>query len=339
VPGQYVELAANQQFFLGAPAIRRVIFRLATDPDARLNLMLSGEADVMDNIPPPRDNVPRVAADPRLRIITFPSPTLGYLLFNQRDSRDPSRAHPILSDPDVRRAIVLALDRRQMVRATFGTAAEVPFGPASALLLWIRHGATAARPNLAQARKLLRSRGWSDHDGDGTLDRDGVPLALTILTTITSGVRFQLAQQAQEQLRQVGIRIAIDRRDFPLYTQERKAGRFDLDFASATQDPSPAGLTQSWSCQGPTNFAKFCDPVVDSLLEAAQRSRDRAAVVYQSALRQIEADAPAVFMYAPSYLGVVDRRFGNVRIRPESLWLALREWTVTGAVYGRTSGR
>ena len=38
VPGQYVELAANERFFLGAPAIRRVVFRLATDAEARLNL-------------------------------------------------------------------------------------------------------------------------------------------------------------------------------------------------------------------------------------------------------------------------------------------------------------
>jgi peptide/nickel transport system substrate-binding protein len=339
VPGQFVELAANERFFLGAPAIRRVIFRVATDADARLNLVLGGEADVMDNIPPPRDNIARVSAQQRLRIIPFPSPTVGYLLFNQRDPRDSTRPHPILGDPDVRRAIGLALDRRQMVRATFGTAAEVPFGPASALLLWIRHGATPARPDVARARKLLAARGWADHDGDGTLDRDGAPLALTLLTTNTSAVRFQLAQQAQEQLRQVGIRLVIDRRDFPLYNEERHAGRFDVDFASANQDPSPSGLTQSWSCHGGTNFAKFCDPAVDSLLALAQLSGDRAAETYQGALRRIESDAPAVFMYAPSYLGIVDRRFGNVRIRPESLWLALREWTVTGTDDGRSSGR
>jgi peptide/nickel transport system substrate-binding protein len=221
----------------------------------------------------------------------------------------------------------------------FGNAAEVPYGPASALLLWIRHGATPARANVALARKLLRARGWSDHDGDGVLDRDGAPLALTLITSTTSRIRLQLAQQVQEQLRQVGIKLSIDGRDFPLYTKERTAGRYDLDFASASQDPSPSGLTQSWSCGGPTNFAKFCDPVVDSLLEAAQRDGDRAAATYQAALRRIEADAPAVFMYAPSYLAVVDRRFGSIRIRPESQWLALREWTVAGAADRRTSGR
>ena len=33
----------------------------------------------------------------------------------------------------------------------------------------------------------------------------------------------------------------------------------------------------------------------------------------------------------PTFLAVVPRRFTNVRIRPESLWLSLREWTLAGA--------
>jgi hypothetical protein len=48
-------------------------------------------------------------------------------------------------------------------------------------------------------------------------------------------------------------------------------------------------------------------------------------------LRQIEDDAPAVFMYATKLQAVVPRRFTNVRIRPESLWLGLREWTLAGS--------
>ena len=62
VAGQFVELAANKDFFLGTPKLDRVIIRLATDADARLNLLLSGQADAMDNVPPPLDNLRRVSA-------------------------------------------------------------------------------------------------------------------------------------------------------------------------------------------------------------------------------------------------------------------------------------
>ena len=236
----------------------------------------------------------------------------------------------------VRRAIGLALDRRLMVRATFGNAAEVPYGPASPIL-WIRHGAPAARgPDVREARRLLAAAGWADHDGDGVLDRDGRRLSLTLSLPNTSAIRQQFALQMQEQLRQVGVHLEVERYDFPLYNERRMAGRFDLDFASTSQDPSPTGLAQGWSCNGATNVARFCDPAVDSLLSAAARATQPEA--WRAVLRRIEEDAPAVFMYAPSYLCAVSRRFANVRIRPESLWLALREWKVTGPEPRRTAG-
>lgn len=333
LPGEYIELAADPGFFLGAPAIRRVFFRLATDPDARLNLLLAGQADAMDNIPPPRTNVARVRADSELRVVTVPSPTIGFLLFNQRDPRAHDRPHPILGDIAVRRAIGLALDRRLMVRATLGDAGEVPYGPASPIL-WIRHGTPRPLgPNAAEARRLLAARGWADHDGDGVLDRNGLPLALTLTLPNTSAIRRQMALQAQEQLRQIGVRLDLELLEISTWNERRTAGRFDVDFSASSQDPSPTGLTQGWSCDGGTNVARYCDPAVDSLLESAARATDDAGAVWHAVLTRIEDDAPAVFMYAPSYLYAVNRRFTNVRIRPESSWLALREWTV--AVPGR----
>ena len=336
VSGQFVELAANERFFLGAPAIRRVFFRVAADADARLNMVLSGEADAMDNIPPPRSNLARVEAHKELRIVTVPTSTVGFVLFNQRDPNDTVRPHPILADAGVRRAIGLALDRQLMVRATFGNTAEVPYGPASPIL-WIRHGAPAPRgADLREARRLLAASGWADHDGDGVLDRGDRPLALTLTLPNTSAVRQQLALQMQEQLRQLGIRVEVVRLDFPLYNERRVAGRFDLDFASTSQDPSPTGLAQGWSCTGSTNVGKFCDPVVDSLLTVAARATEPEA--WRAVLRRIEDDAPAIFMYAPSFQYAVSRRFANVHIRPESPWSAIREWTVTGPEPRRTAG-
>lgn len=328
VPGEFVELAANERFFLGAPAVRRLIFRTAADANARLNMLLAGEADATENIPPPRTNIDRVRADKNLRIIPVPSPTLGFLLFNQRDPRDRNRPHPILSDRDVRRAIGLALDRREIVKAVLGSAGEVPYGPASSIL-WIHHGTPAPAPmNVREARRRLDGRGWTDHDGDGVRDRDGQPLALTVIVPTTSAIRLQMAQIVQEQLRALGIRLEVAQVDRPVYTERRNAGAFDIDFSSTSMDPSPSGLTQGWSCEGRTNVGRYCNPAVDSLIETAIRTSEGAGQAWHTVLRRIEDDAPAVFMYNLSYMYAVHRRFTNVRIRPESAWLGLREWTV-----------
>jgi peptide/nickel transport system substrate-binding protein len=328
-PGQFVELAAVEDFFLGRPGIDRVIVRSASDPEARLNLLLSGQADAMDNVPPPLSNLQRVAAHPDVRLVRVPSPTVGYLLFNQRDPANPSRPHPILGDPEVRRALVLALDRRTIVRAVLGDHGEVPYGPVSPLL-WIRHGAGEPVPrNLARARRLLATQGWRDHDGDGLLDRDGIRLALMLNLPNSSGIRRQMALLVQEQLRHLGVAVELRQFEFPVYSQRRSAGAFDLDFSAASQDPSPSGLTQSWACDGGSNVAHYCSPRVDSLFQLAMEGQGDVAGTWHAALRQIEEDAPAVFLYAPTYVYAVNRRFTNVTIRPESAWLALWRWSVT----------
>lgn len=329
VPGQFVELAAVENFFLGKAKIERMIFRTAADPTARLNLLLSGEADAIDIIPPPPDNIRRVGADTALRLISVPSSTVGYLLFNQRDPKNRARPHPILADVRVRRAITLGLDRRQMVQAVFGPHGTVPYGPVSQLL-WIRQGAPApeaANPN--EARRLLASSGWGDSDGDGTLERQGQPLRLLLSLPNTSGVRRQMALLVQEQLRRIGIQIEITQLDFPIWQERRSAGDFDLDFSGVSQDASPSGLTQSWTCTGANNVGGYCDRAVDSLMSAAILGRGDPADTWIETLRRIEEGAPAVFMYAPTFVYAVNRRYRAVTIKPHSGWITVRKWSVS----------
>ncbi|MBA3761586.1 MAG: hypothetical protein H0X07_13760 [Gemmatimonadales bacterium] len=327
VPGQFVELAAVPDFFLGKPKIARVILRTAVEPSARLNLLLSGQADAMDIIPPPSVN--QVAADTTLRLIAVPSSTMGFLLFNQRDPKNRARPHSILADNRVRRAITLGLDRSQLVQAVFGSHGMVPYGPVSQLL-WIRHRSPRAEgPNVNEARRLLAATGWGDSDADGTLDRDGHPLRLVLSVPNTSGIRRQMALLIQEQLRRIGVQIEILQLEFPIYLERRAAGDFDVDFSSVNQDPSPSGLTQSWACTGGNNVAGYCDRGVDSVMEQAVRGRGDPGERWIEALRKIEEDAAATFLYAPAFMYAVNRRFRGVTITPQSAWLTLRKWSVS----------
>jgi peptide/nickel transport system substrate-binding protein len=289
-------------------------------------------------VPPPPSNLQRVAADRDLRLVPVPSATLGFLLFNQRARRDSTRPHPILADGDVRRALVLALDRQVLIRAVLGEYGEVPFGPASPVL-WIRHGAGTPLPqDRAAAARLLAGRGWADHDGDGVLDRNGVPLELTLNYPASSQIRRTMAQLIQEQYRQLGIRLDLAQLEFPVWLERRDGGDFDIDFSSTTQDPSPSGLTQSWSCAGGTNRAHYCDAAVDSLLTRAVASQGDTRTIWHRVLQRIEQDAPAAFLYALTYVYAVNRRYRDVTIRPESSWISLWRWSVAPAAARNKAG-
>jgi peptide/nickel transport system substrate-binding protein len=138
-----------------------------------------------------------------------------------------------------------------------------------------------------------------------------------------------LALLVQEQLRRLGIQIDIQQLEFPIWQERRTAGDFDVDFSGVSQDASPSGLTQGWTCTGGTNVAGYCDRRVDSLMSEAIVGRNDPGETWVEALRQIEEDAPATFLYAPTFVYAVNRRYRGVTISPQSAWITLRKWFVT----------
>jgi ABC-type transport system substrate-binding protein len=139
-----------------------------------------------------------------------------------------------------------------------------------------------------------------------------------------------MAVEAQAQLRAVGVQLDVVALDGPVWIQRRSAGDFDIDFSSSIQDPTPTGLAQSWTCEGigGSNVAGYCDPRVDSLINRAITAADDPAPLWRAALERIEADAPAAFLYAPTAVYVVHRRYEHATVRAESSWVELWRWSV-----------
>ena len=73
VPGQFIELAANDQFFLGPPGIQRVIVRVAPRTPTRGSTCSSAARPTRWTTCHPHLQSRRVAADPDVRLVTVPA--------------------------------------------------------------------------------------------------------------------------------------------------------------------------------------------------------------------------------------------------------------------------
>ncbi len=324
VPGQRLELAGNPDFFLGPPKIDRVIFLLVRDPEAALNLLLDGSADVYEAVPPVTGPA-RLAGNRGLRISSAPSFSVLYLLFNQRAY---GQAHPVLADSLVRRALVMAIDRSTLIQSTYGGFGAMAGAPV-AQGHWTYRLVGHQRFDPQGARRLLERRGYRPGTS-GVLERSGTPLALRLNVPSTSAVRMKMATQIQEQLRQIGVRVELVALDGPVWAQRRGRGEFDLDFSSAVLDPSPRGIVQSWTCAGQagSNVARFCDPEFDRMLERAMSSRRTGEAEWRRAYQRLQDDAPAAFLVSPPILFAVHGRYRSVSLRPESFYANLWRWSV-----------
>lgn len=326
-PGQQRELVANPGFFLGRPGVARVVFLLAADAETRVNLLLSGQVDATDNVYS-LPNPARVDALPAYRYYPVPGLTIQYGTFNFRDPADTSRVHPLFGDPAVRRALVQASDRVTIARAAYGPLTRTPGGPVSAILGRNLDAPPALAFDTAAAARLLSASGWRDTDGDGTLDKGGRALAFRVMVPSVSAARIRMATQIQETWRLLGIRAEIEPVEPGLFLLRRGSGRYDLEFFGVNQDPTPAGLVQSWSCAGigGSNVGHYCNPAVDSLLARGGRRASEASRLWSEAVRRIAEDVPALFQAAIVASVPVHRRFTNVALRPESLWASVWQW-------------
>jgi peptide/nickel transport system substrate-binding protein len=318
--GAQITLVADSAWFLGRPHISRLVWRIIPDLQTAVSALLTGEADAMELIPS-RGQLERVADDPDVRLVPYPSPFYAGIVFNLR--------RPPFTDREVRRAIAMALDRRTIVHSVFGPFADVAVG-ATSPMQWVWSDSIRQLPfDSAAAARALDGRGWRRGPGRPVRLRAGAPLRFTLLVPTSSQVRQQAAVIVQDELRRLGVEMRIQPVEVTVMERRTGAGDFDAAFVSRTIDPSPASLLQFWGA-GESNIGRYASPAFDSLTAAAARAPTRAEAgpLWRLALERLNDDAAAVFIFSPRNNAAIGPRLENVSIRPDD-WLAtVTEWRV-----------
>lgn len=313
-PGQSLELAADSTFFLGRPHLRRLIWRFAGNLNGAVTMVLSGEADATEVLVTPA-NIAKAKADTALTLYPYSGSTYTFVRFNLRANGDRSRPHTDFSDVNVRRALVLAVDRPQLVQAVFGGYAKVPPGPMPQLWTWLWKPDVPSAPDTVEAARLLRGRHLSFH----------------LAVPSSSPTRIQYAQLLQEQYRRLGVTVAIDQVDNATLQQLLESGKFDATLESILTDPSPStSVPVLWARNGTTNYGGYANDRFDALVRstASAPSREAAQTAWEQAFASLAQDPPGIMLYALDNIAAVNRRVTGVRIQPDSWWALVRSWRI-----------
>ena len=314
-PDERITLAAYPEYFGGAPRFDRLIFRIIPEETIRILELESGGLTIIQNAFSP-DILPRLAANPRLRILKRAGTNFTYLGFNLTD--------PILSRKKVRRAIAHAIDRGPIIRYILkGLATE-----ADSLLPgehWAHPGGLPRYPHdPALARRLLDEAGLRDPDGPGPLPRFSL-----VYKTSQNELRRRIATVIGNQLRRVGIRIRVRAYEWGTFFGDIRNGNFQLYSLTwvGISDPDiyrsifhsrftpPRGL----------NRGHYKNPRLDALLGAARRSanpRERAQL-YAEAQKIVGTDLPYVNLWHSVNVAALDRRLLGYRVYPNEDLISL----------------
>lgn len=113
-----IELAAFPDYWGGAPDIDRLVFRLAPELSSRIAGLVSGDFDIIADVP--ADQFEPIESSPDLEIVGGTVDSLRAVKFDTRNET--------LSDPRIRRALSLAIDRQAIVDALWAGLVDVPAG-------------------------------------------------------------------------------------------------------------------------------------------------------------------------------------------------------------------
>ncbi|HVS12169.1 MAG TPA: pseudouridine synthase, partial [Planctomycetota bacterium] len=220
LPKTMMEFEANPDYYRGRPRIERVVLKFG---ELSMTEILSGNVDVLPYVP--SMDLLKVKGDPRFRVYTYLGPGESALripkaiLWNLR--------HPPFRDARVRRALTLAINRRELHEAL-----NLPEGMPIFDVLYtpgqFRRGEIPdpLPYDPEQAKRLLEEAGWHDTDGDGLREREGKPFRFTLRTTAAEG-GDKPAVYIQAQLRRVGIQVDLQLLDAEAHDQRVRDGDFE----------------------------------------------------------------------------------------------------------------
>lgn len=293
VPHTAVELIARPEHYRGEPDIKRVVLRLGHESGASfstsaLPALLGGEVDAVSYV----RQLDLLAIRDREDFSTYYSidheRTVGFF-WN-------SRAPPF-TDPTVRRALALAIDRDE-IRKTMNLPDEVPVIGAPVSERQLRTGRIPAPPAFdpVRARRLLDEAGWTDTDGDGVRERDGVDLAATVLvSTWQQTDRIGLLLQAQ--LARVGAGTTLESLEYATLRDRLLRGEFDAVVLNAFGQVAPHVLLGSDSPLG------YGNAEVVEVIDHARRTFDPEEIDRSNVrlAELIRTDPPGVFLFNPVF--------------------------------------
>ncbi len=156
-----------------------------------------------------------------------------------------------------------------------------------------------------QARKLLDEAGWKPNPRTGIREKDGVSLRITFLERDSSSGKFILP--FQEVLRNVGVQLSIDQKDWAAWTRDMDEYNYDMTWASwgASIFNDPEGSWHSKWAGTPSgnNITGFANAEVDALIDSMRTEFD--AAKRNVSIRRIDqilaAEMPYVLLWNRSH--------------------------------------
>ncbi|MFT4014977.1 MAG: peptide ABC transporter substrate-binding protein [Paracoccus sp. (in: a-proteobacteria)] len=189
--------------------------------------------------------------------------------------------HPILSDPAVRKALSMAIDRTLLTEIGYGIAGQPTCNHVPAPAAWASDNTECLTQDIEGAKALLDGAGWTV-GGSGIREKDGKPLKLVFQSSVNA-VRQDFQALIKQWWSEIGIDTELKIVDASVFFGGDAGSpdtfqKFYADvemFANNFEGNNPEPYLAQQICRlspGPQNqwqgenTSRYCDPEYDKLI-------------------------------------------------------------------------
>ena len=289
--GKEIVLEAFEDYWGGAPKIKRLVWKIIPEAGTRLAALKAGDVDVA--FLPPASEVNALKNDPNIKVYT---PLTNRVLFIAFLPNGP------LADPKVRQALNYAVDKEAIVK-------NIMFGLASPLKAPVPDhffGFCPQQPyeyNPEKAKQLLAEAGYPDG------------FKMVLFHPVGRYLQDkQIAEAIQAYLAEIGVEVELRTMDWPSFVasilkpfEETEHDAVLIGWGPGVADAHFTIYPQFHSGQRPPKglqLAHYQNPEVDKLLEQAvtELDEEKRKELYCQVTEIVWNEAPWIFLHVQRYL-------------------------------------
>jgi len=219
-------------------------------------------------------------------------------------------AKPFFSNPKLRKAMTLAIDRGRIIEQNLNDMAISVTGPFFRFSPSYDDTVSTWPFNPDKARELLDEEGWVDMDGDGIRDKiiDGkkVTFRFKLYYFVKSLSSKVIAEYITTALREIGVECQLTGLDIADLSRQFDDKSFDAIFMGWKLGTPPEDPRQLWHSsgakeKGSSNAIGFANPEIDHIIESLNYEYDKSEriALYHQFHQIIHSEAPYTFLYTP----------------------------------------
>jgi peptide/nickel transport system substrate-binding protein len=317
-----IALAANPDYWDGAPALSQMVFRPLADEQTRITEFLSGGVDLIFDVPP--DNIDQVQNTSNATFLAQPGPHVWWVTLNTK--------RPPFDNPLVRQAVNFAVNKDALTNDILKGTGTPSVGPIPPAITWAYTDQVTQYPyNPSQAQALLQQAGVA------------LPMNLTFWVT-ESGSGMQspktMGTAIQADLAAVGINAQIQTYEWGAYLNKYGSGLAgDADMAELSwmfDSGDPAHMLPN-NLYGPScspkgfNGGCYQNTQVDQLMDDALKINDREGrgAIYRQIQGVVATDAPWIFVDNQIQNAAISTRISGLQLHPSFYMTYLNQIAVT----------